>query len=100
MSLSQIETHWICFPEPAHAPEVPSVEPASSFEEEDINDQAEVCDPSDNDEGSVVEDEIIQPLAHPTQNETPKEVDSTVVDSAPAAEEDVPKKSYASIVSS
>lgn len=88
------------FPEPAHAPEVPAVEPASSFEEEDIIEVAEVCDPSDNEEGSVVEDEVIQPPAHPTQNEILKEVDSTVVDSAPAAEEDVPKKSYASIVSS
>ncbi|KAG7955084.1 hypothetical protein I3843_11G053200 [Carya illinoinensis] len=85
-------------PEPAHAPEVPAVEPASSFEEEDIIEVAEVCDPSDNEEGSVVEDEVIQPPAHPTQNEILKEVDSTVVDSAPAAEEDVPKKSYASIV--
>lgn len=86
------------FSEPIHAPEDPAVEPAS-FEEEDINDGAEVCDPSDNEEGSVVEDEVIQPPTHSSQNEIPAEVDSTGVESAPAAEEDAPKKSYASIVS-
>jgi len=86
-------------PEPAHAPEHPAVDPATSFEGEDLNDVAEVCDPSDNEEGSVVEDEVIEPSTDAGQNEVLTEVDSTGVASAPAAEDDAPKKSYASIVS-
>lgn len=86
-------------PEPAHAPEHPAVDPATSFEGEDLNDVAEVCDPSDNEEGSVVEDEVIEPSTDASQNEVLTEVDSTGVASAPAAEDDAPKKSYASIVS-
>ncbi|XP_059440954.1 nuclear transport factor 2 isoform X2 [Corylus avellana] len=85
-------------PEPAHAPEHPAVDPATSFEAEDLNDGAEVCDPSDNEEGSVVEDEVIKPSTDAGQNEVLTEVDSTDVASAPAAEDDAPKKSYASIV--
>jgi hypothetical protein len=85
-------------PEPAPAPEQPAVDPATSLEEEDLNDDAEVCDPSDNGEGSVVEDEVIEPPTHSTQNEIPPVADSTGVDAAPAAEEDAPKQSYASIL--
>jgi hypothetical protein len=88
------------FLEPAPAPEQPAVDPATSLEEEDLNDDAEVCDPSDNGEGSVVEDKVIEPPTHSTQNEIPPVADSTDVDSAPAAEEDAPKQSDASIVSS
>lgn len=86
-------------PEPAHAPEHPAADPATSFEGEDLNDDAEVCDPSDNEEGSVVEDEVIKPSIDAGQNEVLKEVDSPGVALAPAAEDDAPKKSYASIVS-
>ncbi|KAM3751241.1 hypothetical protein ACB098_04G093600 [Castanea mollissima] len=85
-------------PEPDHAPEPPSLDPATSLEEEDLNDVAEVCDPSDNEEGSVVEDEIIEPPSHSFPDEIPMVADSTGVDVAPAAEEDAPKKSYASIL--
>lgn len=88
------------FQEPEHAPEPPALDPATSLEEEDLNDVAEVCDPSDNEEGSVVEDEIIEPPNHSIPDEIPTVVDSTGVDAPPAAEEDAPKKSYASIVSS
>lgn len=98
------ETHILkllvsVLPEPAHASEHPAVDPATSFEAEDLNDGAEVCDPSDNEEGSVVEDEVIKPSTDASQNEVLTEVDSIDVASAPAAEDDAPKKSYASIVS-
>jgi hypothetical protein len=100
MSETHILKLLVCvLPEPAHAPEHPAVDPATSFEEEDLNDGAEVCDPSDNEEGSVVEVEVIKPSTDAGQNEVLTVVDSTDVASAPAAEDDAPKKSYASIVS-
>ncbi|KAK9036422.1 hypothetical protein V6N11_078424 [Hibiscus sabdariffa] len=62
-------------------------------EEEDINNGAEVCNPSDEEEGSVIEEEVLEPQNIVSQNE------SVVADeSAPAVLEDTPKKSYASIV--
>ncbi|KAI4326572.1 hypothetical protein MLD38_031872 [Melastoma candidum] len=70
--------------EPIHVPDQVTVEPAASFEEEDLTNGAEVCDPSDY-EGSVVEDATIQP-GHPATEPSPE------------VEEDAPKKSYASIV--
>ncbi|KAI4303758.1 hypothetical protein MLD38_039354 [Melastoma candidum] len=70
--------------ESIHVPDPVIVEPVAGLEEEDLNDGAEVCDPSDY-EGSVVEDAAIEPI-HPT------------AESAPDVEEDAPKKSYASIV--
>ncbi|KAM1081160.1 hypothetical protein ACFX2I_015641 [Malus domestica] len=82
-------------PEPIHAPDHLVVDPAIPFEEEDLNNGAEVCDPSDNDEGSVVEDELVEPPALPSQNLA--EVDPTP-DPAPETQEDAPKKSYASIL--
>lgn len=69
------------------------VEPAASFGE-DLDNGAEVCDPSDNDEGSVIEEEVIEPPSHSTENQS-----VPVVESAPEAQEDVPKQSYAAIVS-
>ncbi|KAK9267032.1 hypothetical protein L1049_025301 [Liquidambar formosana] len=80
-------------PEPTHVPDHLVLDPATSFEEDDLNNGAEVCDPSDDEEGSVIEDEVVEPVTHSNQNET-----LTVVDSAPAVQEDAPKKSYASIV--
>lgn len=74
------------------------VDRATSFEEEDLNNGPEVCDPSDNDEGSVIEEEIVEPPAYSTQNQGLADVDPTP-DPAPETQEDVPKKSYASIVS-
>lgn len=84
-----------------HAPDHLLVDPATpSFEEEDededLNNVAEVCDPSDNEEQSVIEEEpVVEPPTTSRENESP-----TVVDSAPVALEDAPKKSYASIVGS
>ncbi|XP_039005403.1 nuclear transport factor 2-like isoform X2 [Hibiscus syriacus] len=68
-------------------------DPLANPEEEDINNGAEVCDPSDEEEGSVIEEEVVVPQNVASQNE------SVVADeSAPAVLEDAPKKSYASIV--
>jgi hypothetical protein len=54
-----------------------------------------VCDPSDNEEGSVIEEEavIVEPPIQSSQNKDLPDVDPT-----PEAQEDAPKKSYASIV--
>ncbi|GMI67375.1 hypothetical protein like AT5G60980 [Hibiscus trionum] len=68
-------------------------DPLTNPEEEDINNGAEVCDPSDEEEGSIIEDEVVEPQNIVSQNE------SVVADeSVPAVLEDAPKKSYASIV--
>ncbi|XP_068305682.1 nuclear transport factor 2-like isoform X1 [Pyrus communis] len=86
-------------PEPIHAPDHLVVDPATPSEEEDLNNGAEVCDPSDNDERSVVEDELVEPepQALASQNRGLAEVDPTP-DPAPETQEDAPKKSYASIL--
>ncbi|KAE8697278.1 RNA binding protein, putative isoform 2 [Hibiscus syriacus] len=69
-------------------------DPLINPEEEDINNGAEVCDPSDEEEGSVIEEEVVEPQNVVSQNE------SVVADeSVPAVLQDAPKKSYASIVS-
>lgn len=60
-----------------------------------MNNVPEVCDPSSNDEGSVIEEEVVVEAPHPSEHE----VVVTAVDAAPVAQEDAPKKSYASIVS-
>lgn len=90
---------FILSPEPNHVPDHLAVDqstPSIEEEEEDPNDVAEVCDPSDNEEGSVIEEEaVVEPPSVSSEN-----VISTVVESAPAAQEDAPKKSYASIVGS
>ncbi|GFZ15751.1 hypothetical protein Acr_25g0001600 [Actinidia rufa] len=77
-------------PEPILGPDQPASGTAATFEAEDIN-GAEVYDPSDNDEGSVLEEEVIDdPQTHSSQNEANAFVSS---DPAPAQEE---KKSYTS----
>ena len=63
-------------------------------EVEDINSGAAVYDPSDKEEGSVIEEEVVEPQKIASQNESVAAVDST-----PVVLEDTPKKSYASIVS-
>ncbi|EXC04479.1 Putative G3BP-like protein [Morus notabilis] len=81
-------------PEPTtHSPDNPVVDPANPSEEEDPNDGAEVYDPSDDEDSSVVEDEVVEPPSHSSWNRS-----LPVVDSAPETQEDIPKKSYASIV--
>lgn len=82
-------------PEPTHAPDHLVVEDPATFFEEDPNNGPEVCDPSDNEEGSVIEEEavIVEPPIQSSQNKDLPDVDPT-----PEALEDAPKKSYASIV--
>ncbi|KAK8978122.1 hypothetical protein V6N11_062918 [Hibiscus sabdariffa] len=80
-------------PEPGTPHDHLAEDPLTNPEEEDINNGAEVCDPSDEEEGSVIEEEVVEPQNIVSQNE------SVVADeSAPAVLEDAPKKSYASIV--
>lgn len=79
-------------PEPVHVPDHSTFDPATTAPSEEQN-GAEVCDPSDNEEGSVIEEEVVnEPQAHQSQNET-----SAVDCSDPSAAQDE-KKSYASIV--
>lgn len=80
--------------EPAQATDNLNVDPTASYEKEDLNDDAEDRDPSDKDDGSVIEEVVIEPSPDTTQNEIIK-----TVDAAPASLEDAPKQSYASIVS-
>lgn len=83
------------FPEPAHNQDHIPADRAIVIEGEDLDNGPEVCDPSDKEEGSVVEDEIVEPPTNSVQNEV-----HASVDSAPVAQGDAPeKKSYASIVS-
>ncbi|KAB2000091.1 hypothetical protein ES319_D12G207100v1 [Gossypium barbadense] len=78
-------------PEPTHENLVE--DPLTYPEDEDVNNGAEVFDPSDKEEGSVIEDEVVEPQNITSPNET-----VVVVDSPPVVLEDAPKKSYASIV--
>ncbi|KAI4329680.1 hypothetical protein MLD38_028040 [Melastoma candidum] len=66
-----------------HVSDQVAVQPAASFEEEDLTNGAKVCDPSDYEE-SAVDDATIEPV-HPA------------TEPSPDVEEDAPKKSYASI---
>ncbi|CAK7323219.1 unnamed protein product [Dovyalis caffra] len=89
------ESGWdeVVEPEPTQATDHLTVDPAASFEEEDLNNGAEVCDPSEKEDGSVIEVEVVEPSTDSTQNEI-----LATVNAAPASMEDAPKKSYASIV--
>ncbi|XP_058081709.1 nuclear transport factor 2 isoform X2 [Magnolia sinica] len=82
-------------PEVGPAPDHHVTDPEALISEEDLHNGQEVCDPSDNEEGSVIEEEevVVEPPAHSSQNEVQQvtELTSTV-------QEDAPKKSYASIV--
>ncbi|TYG90788.1 hypothetical protein ES288_A12G210400v1 [Gossypium darwinii] len=78
-------------PEPTH--DNLAEDPLTYPEDEDVNNDAEVFDPSDKEEGSVIEDEVVEPQNITSPNET-----VVVVDSPPVVLEDAPKKSYASIV--
>lgn len=81
-------------PEPTHGPDHLVVDSATPLEEEDLNNGAEVHDPSDNEDGSVIEEEVVEPPPHSRENRSFPAVDPT-----PEALEDAPKQSYASIVS-
>ncbi|KAL3748610.1 hypothetical protein ACJRO7_009793 [Eucalyptus globulus] len=67
-----------------NAPDQVAAEPEIAIEEEDLDNVAEVCDPSDN-EGSVLEEETIE---SPVRK---------AAESTPAAEDDAPK-TYAAIL--
>lgn len=69
------------------------MDPATSLEEEDLNNGAEIFDPSDKEEGSVIKEEVVEHQTGSNHSEI-----LTSGDAAPAALEDAPKKSYASIV--
>ncbi|KAI7985629.1 Nuclear transport factor 2 [Camellia lanceoleosa] len=45
-------------PEPIRGPDHPPLEPVATFQIEDLNNGPEVCDPSDHEEGSVLEEEV------------------------------------------
>ena len=81
--------------EPIPDPDHPAMELAATFDAEDLNEGTEVCDHSDSDEGSVLEEEVTdEPPTDSNQNEI-----NTVVGSVPSSSQEE-KKSYASIVSS
>ncbi|KNA21948.1 hypothetical protein SOVF_038180 [Spinacia oleracea] len=80
--------------QPSHVQGHNGPSPDSSYEE-DLTNEAEVCDPSDNDDGSVIEEEIVEPPIQLTQSET---VTVTVTSELSASQDDAPKRSYASIL--
>ncbi|KAA8541045.1 hypothetical protein F0562_025008 [Nyssa sinensis] len=81
-------------PEPTtHASDHPALDPSTTFEAEDLSNGPEVCDPSDNEEGSVLEEEVVDEL--PTHS-SPNEIIAGVTSDPSVAQEE--KKSYASIV--
>lgn len=88
-----VEIASLYFLDPTQDADHPTVDIATSFEEENLNNGAEVCDPSDKEEGSVIEEEIVKHQTGSAHNET-----LTSVDAAPGVLEEAPKKSYASIV--
>ncbi|GMJ00049.1 hypothetical protein like AT5G60980 [Hibiscus trionum] len=77
-------------PEPTHDH---LAEDPITYPEDDINNGGEVFDPSDKEEESIIEEEVVEPQNIATHSES-----VVAVDSAPAVLEDAPKKSYASIV--
>ncbi|RWR72872.1 putative G3BP-like protein [Cinnamomum micranthum f. kanehirae] len=78
--------------EPSQAIDRAVMDPGTPSEEV-IDNGEEVCDPSDNEEGSVVEEvEVEQPAVHSSQNE-----EQPVVEMTPLVQEDASKKSFASI---
>nr|GMD35797.1 putative G3BP-like protein isoform X1 [Ipomoea batatas] len=80
-------------PEPVHAPDDSTYDPATTIASEELHNGAEVCDPSDNEEGSVIEEEVLnEPQVYSSQKET------DIVDSSDPSAAQEEKKSYASIV--
>ncbi|KAI4335897.1 hypothetical protein L6164_014494 [Bauhinia variegata] len=80
--------------EVVHAPEHHVADPATSAEGEHLNNSAEVVDPlDDKEEGSVIDEEVVEPATDLSQNNI-----IASGDSIPVVSDDAPKKSYASIV--
>ncbi|KAF9667711.1 hypothetical protein SADUNF_Sadunf15G0052000 [Salix dunnii] len=80
-------------PDPTQVTDHLMVDPAASFEEEVLNNDAEVSDCSNKEDGPVIEVEVVEPLTESTQDEI-----LPTIHAAPVSLEDAPKKSYASIV--
>lgn len=82
--------------EETHAPKVLVEDTATSSvaEDENQNNGGEVYHPQDEEEGSVIDEEVAEPPTDLSQNEI-----VTVHDSTSAAQDDAPRRSYASIVS-
>ncbi|WVZ11496.1 hypothetical protein V8G54_016026 [Vigna mungo] len=81
--------------EETHAPKVLVEDTATSSvaEDENHNNGGEVYHPQDEEEGSVIDEEVAEPPTDLSQNEI-----VTVHDSTSAAQDDAPRRSYASIV--
>lgn len=84
--------NWIVS-EPSRVDDNPAFDSAPVPEAEYVQNDEEICDPSDNEEGWVLEEEVIQELPSKSSDET---VTKAASDLSTAQE----KKSYASIVSS
>ncbi|XP_027329487.1 ras GTPase-activating protein-binding protein 1 [Abrus precatorius] len=79
--------------EDVHAPEHLVADTAASVEGENLNNGAEVYDPQDEEEGSVIDEEVTEPPTDLSQNDI-----VTIHDSTSAVQDYAPRTSYASIV--
>ncbi|XP_061364928.1 nuclear transport factor 2 [Gastrolobium bilobum] len=80
--------------EDIHAPEHLEADPATFAEDENLNNGDEVYHSQDNEEeGSVIDEEVAEPSTDLSQNDV-----VTIHDSTSAVQDDAPKTSYASIV--
>ncbi|KAK9748143.1 hypothetical protein RND81_02G038800 [Saponaria officinalis] len=80
--------------QPRHVADLPEhvQEPVN---EEDLANEPEICDPSDIEDGSIAEEEVIDP---PPTHLDQSENNVTVTPLPPVSQEDEPKMSYASIL--
>ncbi|KAK7330282.1 hypothetical protein VNO77_24472 [Canavalia gladiata] len=79
--------------EDIHSPEHLVADTVPLAEGENVNNGAEVYHPQDEEEGSVIDEEVAEPPTDLSQNDI-----VTVHDSTSAVQDDVPRTSYASIV--
>lgn len=83
------------FLEDVHAPEEHLVEDTATLAAgENLDNGAEVYHPQDEEEGSVIDEEVAEPPTDLSQNDI-----VTLHNSTSAVQDDAPKRSYASIVS-
>ncbi|KAL9239467.1 hypothetical protein vseg_013785 [Gypsophila vaccaria] len=80
--------------QPRHVADVP-VHVQEPLNEEDLTNEPEICDPSDVEDGSIAEEEVIDP---PPTHLDQSENNVTVTSVPPVSQEDEPKMSYASIL--
>ncbi|XP_020226945.1 ras GTPase-activating protein-binding protein 1 [Cajanus cajan] len=79
--------------EDMHAPEHLVEDTSTLAEGENLDNGAEVYNPQDEDEGSVIDEEVAEPPTDLSQNDV-----VTVHDSTSAIQDDAPRRSYAAIV--